>query len=88
MATYRLVYDSHHLQADCQGPGSAPEPYARQSSTGCLYLRIVIQNDAEDRGYIRKRSVPKIIMNNTIKLFLNCDQHFVNFKPYQFPSAV
>jgi len=24
------VYDSHHLQADCQEPGSgAPEPYAR-----------------------------------------------------------
>jgi len=28
MAAYRLVYDSHHLQADCQEPGSAPEPYA------------------------------------------------------------
>jgi len=27
MAAYRLVYDSHHLQADCQEPGSAPEPY-------------------------------------------------------------
>ena len=23
------VYDSHHLQADCQEPGSALEPYAR-----------------------------------------------------------
>ena len=29
MAAYRRVYDSHHLQADCQAPGSAPEPYAR-----------------------------------------------------------
>jgi len=28
MATYRRVYDSRHLQADCQEPGSAPEPYA------------------------------------------------------------
>ena len=28
MAAYRQVYDSHHLQADCQEPGSAPEPYA------------------------------------------------------------
>jgi len=28
MASYRRVYDSHHLQADCQEPaGSAPEPY-------------------------------------------------------------
>ena len=25
---YRRVYDSCHLQADCQEPGSAPEPYA------------------------------------------------------------
>ena len=38
MAAYRRVCDSRHLQADCQGPGSAPEPYARQSSMGYLYL--------------------------------------------------
>ena len=31
----RRVYDSRHLQADCQEPGSAPEPiYAQQSSMG------------------------------------------------------
>jgi len=29
MAAYRRVYDSRHLQADCQEPGSSPEPYAR-----------------------------------------------------------
>jgi len=29
MAAYRRVYVSRHLQADCQEPGSAPEPYAR-----------------------------------------------------------
>jgi len=28
MAAYRQVYDSCHLHADCQEPGSAPEPYA------------------------------------------------------------
>ena len=38
MAAYRRVYDSRHLQADCQEPGSAPEPYARQSSMGYIYL--------------------------------------------------
>ena len=27
MAAYRRAYDSRHLQADCQEPGSAPEPY-------------------------------------------------------------
>jgi len=29
MAAYRRVYDSRHLQADCQEPVSAPEPYAQ-----------------------------------------------------------
>jgi len=38
MAAYRRVYDSRHLQADCQEPGSAPEPYARESSMGYFYL--------------------------------------------------
>ena len=28
MATYRRVYDSRHVQADCQQPESPPEPYA------------------------------------------------------------
>ena len=36
MAAYRRVYDSRHLQADYQEPGSAPEPYARS-------LRLVIE---------------------------------------------
>jgi len=41
MAAYRRVFDSRHLQADCQEPGSAPEPHAAQSSMGylCLYCR-------------------------------------------------
>jgi len=37
MAAYRWVYDSRHLQADCQELGSAPEPYARYSSMGYLF---------------------------------------------------
>ena len=37
MAANRRVYDSRHLQADCQEPRSAPEHYARQSSVGCLF---------------------------------------------------
>jgi len=32
------VYDSCHLRADCQEPGSAPEPYGRQSSIDYLNL--------------------------------------------------
>jgi len=38
MAAYRRVYDSCHLLADYQEPGSTPEPDARQSSMGYLYL--------------------------------------------------
>ena len=34
---YRRVYDSRHLQAGRQEPGSAPELYAGQSSTGYPY---------------------------------------------------
>ena len=41
MAAYRRVYDSRHLQADCQEPGSAPGPYARKSSMGYIYLFIL-----------------------------------------------
>jgi len=38
MAVFRRVYDSPHMQADCQAPRSAPEPCARQSNMGYLYL--------------------------------------------------
>jgi len=38
LTAYRWVYNSCHLQADCQEPGSAPEPYARQLSMGYIYL--------------------------------------------------
>jgi len=38
MAAYRRVYDSRHLQADCQVPGSAPEPYALWSSMDYVYI--------------------------------------------------
>ena len=43
MAAYRLVYDSRHLQAECQVPGSAPETCAGQSSMGYLYLFYTIK---------------------------------------------
>ena len=38
MAVYHQVYDSRHLQADCQEPGSALEPYTQQSRMGYLYV--------------------------------------------------
>jgi len=36
LAAYCRVYDSRHLQADCQEPGSAPEQHAQYSSLGYL----------------------------------------------------
>ena len=39
MAAYCQVYDSRKLQADCQEPGSAPEPHARESSTGYIFAK-------------------------------------------------
>jgi len=38
MAAYRRVYDSRYLQADCQEPGSAPEPYAQQWSIWATFV--------------------------------------------------
>jgi len=54
MAAYRRVYDSRRLQADCQEPGSAPEPYARQLSMGYLYLFIVYPNSHSELEYSRQ----------------------------------
>jgi len=50
MAAYGRVYDSRHLQADCQELGSAPEPYVLQSSMRYLYLLLTaIMNIATAR---------------------------------------
>ena len=38
MAAYRRVYDSRHLQADCQELGSALEPYAWSVEYGLPYI--------------------------------------------------
>jgi len=57
MATYSRVYDSRHLQAEYQEPGSAPEPYARQSSIGHLYLQW--QTADIDRQPVSSRSAAR-----------------------------
>jgi len=38
MAAYRRVYDSRHLQADCQEPGSAPEPYTLANRVWATFI--------------------------------------------------
>jgi len=37
MAAYRQVYDLCHLQADCQEPESAPEPYAGYNRVWAIF---------------------------------------------------
>jgi len=70
MAAYRRVYDSRHLQAVCQEPGSAPEPYTRQSSMGYLYFfsipvplkikYVMLKKQIQSDGY--DKSPPKIFI--------------------------
>ena len=58
MAAYRRVYDSRHLQADCQEPGSAQELYAQQLRKGCLFKSVMkkvydsrhLQADCQEPG--------------------------------------
>ena len=57
MTAYCRVYDSHHLQADCQEPGSAPEPYARYLSMDYLYLLRKRLNASEMTDFVSQYCV-------------------------------
>ena len=56
MAAYRRVYDSHHVQAVCQVPESAPEPCCRQSSAGYLSLFTEYSTTARNIRHLRRLS--------------------------------
>ena len=60
MAAYRRVYDSRHLQADYHEPGSAPEPYARQSSMGYLYVFNLTTASVDGVCAIRRRPLTAV----------------------------
>ena len=62
MAAYRQVYDSRHLQADYQEPGSATEPYVRQSSIGYLYFFT-----SDYLRYPRKKTICNALFHPTWK---------------------
>ena len=47
MAAYRRVYDSRHLQADCQEPGSAPEPYVGNRVWATFTTKVIVIKFAE-----------------------------------------
>ena len=59
MAAYRRIYDSRYPQADCQEPGSAPEPYAREWSMGYLLITKSNEGAVESQNYVRKRLTKK-----------------------------
>ena len=60
MAAYRRVYDSRHVQADCQEPGSAPEPYAWQSSMGYTFTCLFGRVSGESRQTAAWPSLPSV----------------------------
>jgi len=73
MAAYRRVYDSRHLQADCQESGTAPEAYARQSSMRYLYLEheLALANTMF-KQHPRRLYTWTSPDGNTRRLHLNC----------------
>ena len=80
----RRVYDSRHLQADCQEPGSAPEPYVRQSSMSYLYLSYTelekpvswtqVSRYAVDRPLLRSVLWPRADCTQWRCLSIACDR--------------
>ena len=50
MAAYRRVYDSRHLQADCEEPGSAPEPYTLDNRVWATFTFFTLDTDHTARG--------------------------------------
>jgi len=73
MAAYRRVYDSRHLQADCQEPGSATEPYARQWSMGylsiftCRFVKVIIKTFKNSKAQLVFKGF--FILSNLINKF-------------------
>jgi len=47
MAAYRRVYDSRHLQTDCQEPGSAPEPHTLGNRVWATFTFLLTDLDSK-----------------------------------------
>jgi len=73
-----------NLQADCQEPGSAPEPNARQSIMGYLYafyVGITTDDTCEDRQLVYytdrlpiQSRVPLLLQTSTQQRLVDCDK--------------
>ena len=53
MAAYGRVYDSRHMQADCQEPGSAPEPYTLGNRVWATFTFLSLRPPARSRSLLR-----------------------------------
>jgi len=54
MAAYRRVYDSPHLPADCQAPGSAPKPTLGNRARATFSSSCAV-NEAQETGLQRQQ---------------------------------
>ena len=52
MAAYRQVYDLCHLQADCQEPESAPEPYAGYNRVWATFYHPIAIDETDRWHYV------------------------------------
>jgi len=83
MAAYRHVYDSRHLQADCQEPGLDPEPYARYSSMGYLFYCL----NCTKFGKLILRKIIKIVATRCHILKLKCTKFDIVWGFAQDPAV-
>jgi len=64
MAAYRRFYDSRHLQADCQEPGSAvPEPLRSVIEYGPLLPFFISTSGTSESQKVKKFYSPKVFGN-------------------------
>jgi len=66
MTAYRLVYDSRHLQADCQEPGLAPEPIRSVIEYGLTLLFFTLWNITVRRQAINNK------LQGSVATYLRC----------------
>jgi len=68
------------------------QPILNTTRYFCIEFSLLFYSTLQSVNAVRaigNENVPKIIINDTIQfIFLNCNQHFANFEPQQFPSAV
>jgi len=68
MAACRRVYDSRHLQADCQEPGSAPEPYTLGNRVWATFTFLQYDHRLTNKAYLSAITVTNISQSLSHKM--------------------